>query len=507
MKFKRFLLSLLLLVSSIALVGCTQGPVGEQGEKGPKGDNGLNGEEGDKGLKGDKGDDGSQGSVGEKGPNGDVGDKGESGDYLVFRTYNGFLQQKYSTEDDSAWENVLDLTTIMKYKYKYTLTLDANGGKYADEKQQVEWKEQVYGTVVTLPTPSQEGLVFVGWISSEQIYEAGEFQILDNVTLVAKWLTSEEKAYPKAFELHATKAVVADATLKDKEVAGIKFYNSLDAAIEAAEDNDVIYVDKGEWTLSKSITKKVSVYGINAGIKATGAEENVSKVVVAADSVKINSSYFLVDGLEIEGSQSSSSGGVYFVDTDATDVVIFRNSSIHKMNTTFKYQTGKGSDESQLRVEGCKVYDIGQFFVWLDSKSKTKNLYFIGNDFDISGAGAVVSGMASLFRVRSGNAYIYNNVFKGDPSDLPGWFDASASDAEYFVKYNTFEKVTKFVRIGNGKEIVFDYNVYKDASGNVLEAVPATVTGTGVVADANLCKSEEARQEAYQAFLNATSAE
>ncbi len=129
MKFKRFLLSLLLLVSSIVLVGCTQGPVGEQGEKGPKGDNGLNGEEGDKGLKGDKGDDGSQGSVGEKGPNGDVGDKGESGDYLVFRTYNGFFQQKYSTEDDSAWENVLDLTTIMKYKYKYTLTLDANGGK------------------------------------------------------------------------------------------------------------------------------------------------------------------------------------------------------------------------------------------------------------------------------------------------------------------------------------------------------------------------------------------
>lgn len=512
MKLKRFLLFLLLLVSSLALIGCTQGPAGEQGPQGPQGpagDPGQNGEEGDKGPKGDKGEDGSQGPKGDKGDQGVSGDKGETGDYLVFRTFNGVLQQKYADEDDTAWTNVLDLTTIMKFKDKYTLTLDVNGGKYEAEQQQVEWKDQVYGTVITLPTPSKEGLLFGGWTNSGKVYEAGEYQILDNVTLVAKWISDEEalkEAYPKAFAVKATKAVVADTELKDKEVGGIKFYNSLDAAMEAAVDNDVIYVDKGEWTLSKSINKKVSVYGINAGVKATGTEEVASKVVVTADSVSLKSSYFLVDGLELEGSASATSIGVYFQATDATDVVIFKNSYIHKMNTIFKYQTGKGSDESELRAEGCKISNIGQFFAWMDTESKTKNIYIIGNDFDGATCGGVVNANAGLFRIRSGNAYVYNNVFTGDPTSITGWFDASAPDAEFFVKYNTFNNVTKFVRIGDKKQIVFDYNVYKNAEGTILEAVPTTVAGDGVVADAHLCKTEAERAAAYAEFLNPTPA-
>ena len=159
MKLKRFLLVLLLLVSAIALVGCgAQGPQGEpgpKGEPGEKGPDGKDGEQGEPGEKGPQGDPGNKGDEGETGPQGEPGEKGEDGDYLVFRTNNGVLEQKYSKEGEDAWKKVLDLSIVLKYRYKYTVTLDVNGGVYADENQQVEWKDQEFTAMIELPAPTR----------------------------------------------------------------------------------------------------------------------------------------------------------------------------------------------------------------------------------------------------------------------------------------------------------------------------------------------------------------
>jgi hypothetical protein len=73
-----------LLIASISLGGCFEGPAGpagpegKQGAAGPAGAQGLQGPQGIQGVQGPQGPEGKQGPVGERGPKGDAGTAGSA---------------------------------------------------------------------------------------------------------------------------------------------------------------------------------------------------------------------------------------------------------------------------------------------------------------------------------------------------------------------------------------------------------------------------------------------
>lgn len=876
MKLKRFLLVLLLLVSAIALVGCgAQGPQGEpgpKGEPGEKGPDGKDGEQGEPGEKGPQGDPGNKGDEGETGPQGEPGEKGEDGDYLVFRTNNGVLEQKYSKEGEDAWKKVLDLSIVLKYRYKYTVTLDVNGGVYADENQQVEWKDQEFTAMIELPAPTREEYVFKGWSDGKHVYEAGQYQVVDNVTLKAVWAkagievsvgennhatkfvsveaatmvdgtktqstnkkeltfgtdlfatlsgalekavendiiyvaegtyddavtitaknvtiigpnygvhgNAERKAeaefikrftikgenvvvdgvkftqdgavdlggsknvtlnhvyanatpwscgesvnrygvigaeaacsdvkilnsyvnsgtssvqrecidfegivdnltiegnylkndcekcgineliiaynlrgfikiannelvgatdnysiylgqfsnnatridivenkiyglsdklynsgirvhqapenqvinifgnefdmkgnsfafnegkvgaqfnikynyftkefkltnpgkgstvvtdhniyaagiktagynpdptkettyetkeamlaayaafkteqvlgdnYPKAVELKATKIVDANTELEGQEIGGVKFFKALNEAINAAADDDIIYVAAGEYELSVVISKKIAVYGVNAGVKATETVAQETKINMIKDvRSNVNTAYLKFDGVTLAG-QGGKAGqtGVYLEGTAATKDIVLSNCVIYGMNTALKIQNGTG--DGSITVENCKINEIGQFFAWITKG--IANTTFVGNYVNAADCGGVTNTAAALLRIRFGNAYVYNNHFEGTVLDIDGLMENGVKGNEFVVKYNTFANVQKYVHNNGENAIIFDQNLYLDAEGVALTATPEAVKVAGVTVDAKVCATEEERAAAYEAFVNGT---
>jgi len=73
----------MVVIASIALAGCFEGPKGDKGDAGPAGIAGIagpTGPSGPAGAKGDKGDTGPAGVAGQAGPTGAAGPRGDKGD-------------------------------------------------------------------------------------------------------------------------------------------------------------------------------------------------------------------------------------------------------------------------------------------------------------------------------------------------------------------------------------------------------------------------------------------
>ncbi len=195
MKLKKFLMFFLLLVAAIALVGCTgeAGPKGETGDRGPQG---LQGNQGNKGETGDTGADGVTGPKGEDGEKGEPGDPGEDGDEVEFRLYNGILQQKYVTEDDTKWRDVFVFGDIAVWVTRYTVTLDCDGG-------QVEGGNVIsdifYQTELELPVPTKDKYEFKGWSNGTEVVD--KVTVTKDLTLKALW---EVKSYEVIFQGEGT---------------------------------------------------------------------------------------------------------------------------------------------------------------------------------------------------------------------------------------------------------------------------------------------------------------
>lgn len=233
MKLKRFLLFFLLLVAGCVLVGCT----GEQGPKGEKGDPGLPGEtgaQGEKGETGETGDQGAQGAQGAQGEKGDKGDKGEDGDEVEFRVYDGVLQQKYVSEDDTKWRDVFVFSEIAKWVKQYTITLEFDGGTAEYDAEAL--KDIFYQNEVTLPTPTKEKHAFKGWADEDgNVYE-GNVVVTEDLELTAKW---EVNKYTVIFKGEGNlPSSAAYATIQDFADEMVALFNNsgVSGAVETTQD-------------------------------------------------------------------------------------------------------------------------------------------------------------------------------------------------------------------------------------------------------------------------------
>ena len=165
MKKRSFILLVLIMVLSLLLVGCAQGPTGPKGEKGDPGVAGPAGEQGEQGQPGKDGRPGATGPQGEQGPKGEKGDPGENGREVEFIWDEEGLKWRYIGEE--TWTLLFDVKSIFDYSQKYTVTFDVNGGnaEIADE-------ETFFKSIITLPTPEKEGYHFLGWYDTNAAEKA-----------------------------------------------------------------------------------------------------------------------------------------------------------------------------------------------------------------------------------------------------------------------------------------------------------------------------------------------
>ena len=369
----------------------------------------------------------------------------------------------------AAWEKEIT---------EFSISYELNGGQNpagAPEKYTT-------GTAVTLPVPTKEGYKFLGWSlnaeSTDYITEIGVSEKTD-VMLHAHWI---------------------------KEVSGAVYvgagldYSSLDEAVALAPEGSTIILAAGEYSLGEVITKNLTIVGPNANLEVTSFSKEEALISVAKDVAgNLAAANIVFNGVHLKGTGGGPDiAGVYFQDGGGIETVTFKSCVVSDMNTFVKFRDA--TSKSTVIIENSYIYTIGQFIVWTQD-SQTQKLILRSNVVDASNCGGVTNENAALFRLRSGALEAYDNLFKGDSLNAPGFFELSAKALESVIKYNTFDGVTKYVFTTKDNFVVFDQNLYLDLNGKVMSAAPKELAANGLVADKKVCASEEERAALYLEVL------
>ena len=269
---------------------------------------------------------------------------------------------------------------------------------------------------------------------------------------------------------------------------GVNLFNNLNDAISSSKNDSVINILDGKYTLGSVINKSLTFVGQSV--------EGVEITVTANVSSNVAASNIRFESVTLRGSAAATSAGVYFQPSSKAYNLTFNNCHITRMNTFYK-GTISTTNPVVLTVQNCDIDNIGQFFVWVTAGLEKVN--FISNNVDASTCGGVSNSAAALLRIRIGSALVYDNHFTGDTKNIDGLFESGVSATLVDVRFNVFENVTKYVHINGGKPVQFDKNLYLDSEGQVLNSVPATVTGAGVTAGSALA-DEETRKYEYAYF-------
>ncbi len=172
MKKRSFILVVFLLLIGMFFLAACQGEVGIAGEKG------ATGAPGDKGAAGETGDKGAKGAKGE------TGDAGEDADDITLSTSSEGIVWKNVSEEDSSFEPVISWDDLFAYRYKYTITLDANGGTCDTKKLSgLTYKSEV----LIEAEPKMEPYSFLGWFTDDDEMVNGFITVEENLTLHAEY--------------------------------------------------------------------------------------------------------------------------------------------------------------------------------------------------------------------------------------------------------------------------------------------------------------------------------
>ena len=270
-------------------------------------------------------------------------------------------------------------------------------------------------------------------------------------------------------------------------------YETLDAALAGVEDGAKIMLKAGEYTLGVVINKNVEIYGPNANVAATAERAAEAAITVTANVYdNVNAANVVFNGVQLIGSAGANNGGIYFQNTAKSGKLAFVSCKIEKMNTFVKYIVDGA--KTSVVIDKCHISYVGQFIVW--TTKSMESVKVVNSYVDGATCGTIANSAAALFRVRAGVLEAYNNVFNGDSGNEPGYFESIA--AASFVKYNTFNNVTKFAHPTAANQLTFDENLYLDAEGAALAASP--VVANGVTADATVAANAEDLQAKYEAY-------
>ena len=342
----------------------------------------------------------------------------------------------------------------------------------------------VEGSKVTLPVPTKEGYEFLGWTK--------EAESTDYITEISASETAEVKVYAQ-WKQKEQQGEVEGAVYVG---AGLD-YATLDEAVAGAPEGSKIILAAGEYVLSIVVAKSLEIIGPNANLPVSQFSENEALIAVSKDVAgNIAAANIVFNGVHLKGTGGGGGiSGVFFQDGGNIETLTFKSCVVSDMNTFIKFNGA--TSKSTVIIENSHLHTIGQFMVWVQN-AQTQKVILRSNVIDASNCGGVTNTAAALFRVRSGSLEAYDNLFKGDSLNAPGYFELSAADGNSTVKYNTFDGVTKYVHPSANTNAVFDENLYLDAEGAALAASP--VAANGVTADATVAANAEDLQAKYEAY-------
>ena len=172
MKKRSVILVVFLLLIGVFFLAACQGEVGIAGEKGATG------------APGDKGADGEVGDKGPTGAKGEAGDAGQDADDITLATSSEGIVWKNVSEEDSSFEPVISWDDLFAYRYKYTITLDPNGGTCDTKKLSgLTYKSEVLVEAEAQMAPYS----FAGWFTADGEAVSGFVTVEENMTLHAEY--------------------------------------------------------------------------------------------------------------------------------------------------------------------------------------------------------------------------------------------------------------------------------------------------------------------------------
>ncbi len=371
---------------------------------------------------------------------------------------------------------LFDEVTYKESKINYVL----DGGTINDASYPTTYQETVG---CTLPkNVSKEGYKFLGWSLNQNIPT-----YVSNISYTE---TGDITLYAFYKEI-----VTGVETL---EVGTNKEYQTLQAALDACKDGDIIVIYDGTHTVSAqyNFSKAVTILGPNEGISGD-SENRVEEAIVQVQSTVINTPNLVFDGLKIVNAEFNVNA--FYVNANTQNFVV-RNCVLFDFNSFLRIDANTG-EHATFTIENCKLEKIAQFLFKGDNIQNVDTFRFVGNY--MINCGSVANTAAGWIRLKGTSnmvAYIENNTFDGDLTAADNsWFAVMAGSA--VVKYNAFKNTTRIICSTNNKPITFDYNIYYDKDGKVLDAAPSQIKGTGVTKDIHVCASEVERLTEYANYL------
>ena len=141
------------------------------------------------------------------------------------------------------------------YSEETAVTFDANGGKFADDKEQTTVKAEGGNVTAPTPEPTRDGYEFKGWAATKDAKQA-DANILTGVTepktVYAVWEKTDKDPLqlndPTPVEVKDTKALTSDEIEKVKKavVEANKEKGITEADVTVAEDGTVTVVKNGK---------------------------------------------------------------------------------------------------------------------------------------------------------------------------------------------------------------------------------------------------------------------
>lgn len=105
---------------------------------------------------------------------------------LAALTFTGYSYSRYVSSHNVTTNLVINIEAS-----EYTLTLDANGGAFADHAAAKNVTVAFKGTYGELPAPSRTGYLFAGWYTQktagEEVSSSDTVEITENTTIYAHW--------------------------------------------------------------------------------------------------------------------------------------------------------------------------------------------------------------------------------------------------------------------------------------------------------------------------------